>query len=71
MSEKGSSLTICIHLLSSIIFAIGLIYAPESNVNIYYVGFLAGAVTVYGVEELYDKIKRQGKIRKSPANNHY
>jgi hypothetical protein len=71
MREKESAWTIFIHLLSSIFFTIGLIYAPESNVNIYYVGFLAGAITIYGFEELYNKIKKQVEVKKPPTNNHY
>jgi hypothetical protein len=46
-------------------------YAPENIVNTYCIGFLAGAITVYGFEELLHTIKNLVKNRKRCPINHY
>jgi hypothetical protein len=57
MTEQESSWKVCFHLLSSIIFALGLIYGPENSVAYYSVGFAAGGMAIFGLEELSVKIK--------------
>ncbi|UCH36896.1 MAG: hypothetical protein JSV76_04175 [Candidatus Bathyarchaeota archaeon] len=59
------------HLITTIIFSISLMYAPENNIYTYCIGFLAGAVTVYGFEELQYTIKNWVKNRKRYIKNHY